>query len=158
METENQYIERRLREENTERLRQEYQESQRIARAKQEAQEAKELAERAARQAHEAALIVNAKLMSDNETCPVCGSDKIPRTAVMHNIYGTEDRCIRKPRLCKASGIITLDAWDMLTDAEKKNGYVMRGGATLAAAKLLKDNTDNKLNPNAANCFGMKLL
>lgn len=156
-ETEQQYVERRLREDNADNYRKEYRQSESIARAKREAQEDKELAERTARLAHEKALLDNAKLLSDVEDCSICGHS-VAKTAVMHNIYGTEDRCIRKPRLAKASGIITEDAWDMLSDVEKTNGFVIRGGATLAAAKILKANTDNKINVNAPNVFGQKLF
>jgi len=125
--------------------------------ASREAQDAKEIAARTERLAQEKALEANAKSLRDVETCPVCGTE-VAKTAVMHNIYGTEDRCIRKPRLAKASGIITEDAWDMLSDVEKTNGFVIRGGATLAAAKILKANTDNKINVNAPNVFGQKLF
>jgi DNA repair exonuclease SbcCD ATPase subunit len=156
-ETEEQFVERRMREDNADNYRKEYQQSQGIARAKQEAQDAKEIAARTERLAQEKALEANAKSLRDVETCPVCGTE-VAKTAIVHHIYNTEDRCIRKPRLCKASGIITEDAWDMLSDAEKKNGFVIKGGATLAAVSTLKKNTDNNLNPNAANCFGQKLL
>ena len=156
METEQQYVERRLREENTERFSKEYQESQRTARAKQEAQDAMESAKRTARLAQEKALEANAKSLRDVETCPVCGTE-VAKTAIVHHIYNTEDRCIRKPRQAKASGIVTEDAWDMLTDDERKHGFVIKGGATLAAVKTLKENTP-ELIPGAPNCFGQKLF
>lgn len=125
--------------------------------ASRDAETAKDNAARSERLAQEKALQANAKSLRDVETCPVCGTE-VAKTAIVHNIYNTDDRCIRKPRLCKASGIITEDAWDMLSDAEKKNGFVIKGGATLAAVKTLKDHTDNKLNVNAPNVFGQNLL
>ncbi len=143
IETEQQYIERRLREENTERFRKEFKQAE-LLRKQREARESEERAATVAREAREKINEANREARSLNsvtETCPVCGTQRVPVAAVSHLIYGTDDMCIRKPKAAKASGQITPDAWDMLTENEKKNGYILQFGAMLANAKALKDNT-----------------
>lgn len=143
IETEQQYIERRVREENTERFHQEFKQAEllRIAREKHEAEEAKATAERAAREKINAANREARAINSVTETCPVCGTQRVPVAAVSHAIYGTDNLCIRKPKAAKASGQLTQDQWDELTEAEQRNGFIVELGMMLANAKVLKDNT-----------------
>jgi hypothetical protein len=147
IENEEQYIERRLREENTERFRKEFQQHEllRIAREKREAEEAKTLAQQTAREKVEEQERHARLINSDTETCLICGMHRVPVTAISHAIYDTDSRCIRKPRAAKACGQITLDAWDMLTEAEKNNGYIMKCGMVLTNEKVLKENTPEVL-------------
>ena len=142
-ETEAEYIERRLREENTERFRNEFAQHEilRKRREEQEAEEAREQLVRNQRERYEHESFVLSETMSETETCPVCGTQRVPKVLVTHNVYGTEDKCIRKPREAKACGIITADAWEMLTDQEKCKGYILRNGASLFNAKVLKEVT-----------------
>jgi hypothetical protein len=122
-----------------------------------EAEEAKSRAERDARAQFEKASSERRKINSDKENCLVCGTE-VAKVAVVHDVYNTEDRCIRKPRQAKASGILTQDAWDLLVDDEKKNGFIIKGGATLAAVKLLKDHTPEVIPGGPPNTFGQRLI
>jgi hypothetical protein len=159
IETEQQYVERRLREENTERFRKEFQQAEllRIAREKREAQEAKDRSERQAREKIETSAREARAINSDTETCLVCGTDRVPVAAICHFIYGTDSRCIRKPRAAKATGQLTEDQWDMLTDVEKRDGFIIEYGAGLRNVKVLKDNTPELIS-GAPNCYGQKLF
>lgn len=147
IETEEQYIERRLREENTERFRKEFQQHEllRVAREKREAEEAKALAEREAREKAEASVREAQEINSKTETCRVCGTQRVSVAAISHPVYGTDSRCIRKPHAAKACGQITPDAWDMLTKDEKNNGYIIEYGMVLTNEKVLKENTPEVL-------------
>lgn len=159
IETEQQYIERRLREENTERFRKEFQQSEllRISREKREAEEAKATAARQAREKIESASREARVITSETETCSVCGTDRVPTVAISHAIPNTDNKCIRKPKAALASGQITADAWDMLTETEKNNGYIIEFGMLLTNAKKLKDVTPELIS-GAPNCYGMKLF
>src|ERR1035438_5582319 len=140
IETEQQFIERRLREENTERFRKEFQQSE-LLRKQREARDAEEAQAREAREKrekHEQDLCDNKKLLNDVERCPVCGTDRVPVVAVSHPIYGTDRLCIRKTRQAKACGLISPDAWDLLTDAERNSGYIIESGQALRNLKVLK--------------------
>jgi hypothetical protein len=126
-ETEAQYIERRIRETQTEIFKTEYaiQQKKRLADAEQALETAKWAAE------HEARL---KRLASENEhryispqdrvECTVCG-EMVDSLVACHT--SGNDICVRKPREAKMAGRITKDAWDALTEAERNNGYVIKG-------------------------------
>src|SRR5216683_6994621 len=125
-ETEAQFIERRLREENTERFRKEFAQSEVLRKRREitDAENAKELAARERRESINKASWENRQNQSKTVTCEVCGSQNVPEVAVSHVVWGTDDKCIRKPRVAKASGLLTQDQWDDLSPEEIKNGYV----------------------------------
>ncbi len=159
IETEQQYIERRLREENTERFRKDFQQAEllRIARENHEAEEAKALAERQAREKIEASVREARATNSAIETCPVCGTERVPVAAISHPVFGTDKRCIRNPKAAKAAGQLTEDQWDMLTEAEKRDGYIIEFGTILTNEKVLKEHTPDPIS-GAPNCYGQKLF
>jgi hypothetical protein len=159
IETEEQYIERRLREENTDRFRKEFQQAEllRIAREKREAQEAKDRTEREKREKVEASVLEARKINSETETCRVCGTQRVPVAAISHPVFGTDNLCIRKPYAAKACGQITSDAWDMLTEAEKRDGYIIEFGIILTNEKVLKEHTPELIS-GPPNCYGQKLF
>jgi hypothetical protein len=158
-ETEEQYVSRRLSEENAERFHKEFQQSE-ILRVRREAREAEEAKATAARQARDNVNRLRSELQvinSDTETCPVCGTNRVPVVAISHPVFGTNNRCIRKPKAAKAIGLVTPDAWDMLTDDEKTKGYIIIDGTMLSNEKMAKDNTPEPIS-GAPNCYGMKLF
>ena len=158
-ETEEQYVSRRLSEENAERFHKEFQQSE-ILRVRREAREAEEAKATAARQARDNidALKRDVRAInSDTETCSVCGTNRVPVVALSHLVYGTDNRCVRKPHAAKAVGLITEDQWDMLSDDEKVKGFIVINGAQMHNEKVLKDNTPEIIS-GAPNCYGMKLF
>src|ERR1035441_10104524 len=141
-ETEEQYVSRRLSEENAERFHKEFQQSE-ILRERRELREADEAKSTAARQERERIDALNRELRainSETEICSVCGTNRVPVAAISHPVYGTDNRCIRKPKAAKAIGLISPDAWDLLTDDEKTKGYIILQGTMMANEKQLKDN------------------
>jgi hypothetical protein len=56
-------------------------------------------------------------------TCSVCGVLVVP-TASSH--VSGNNLCIRNPRAAKACGRISRDAYELLTDDQRKNGYIVK--------------------------------
>jgi hypothetical protein len=151
-ETEEQYINRRVREANVEQYRKEFQQSE-ILRKRREIVEAEEESNRVAsvERDHINKLIMERRESNeDTMTCKVCGQQNVPKVAISHIVWNTDNRCIRKPKAAKASGLLTEDQWDSLSPDEKTNGYVIEYGAGLSNVQLLKEHTP-ELVPGTIN-------
>jgi hypothetical protein len=138
-ETEDQYVTRMLAEEKTEHYRNQYRHNQLLKKQAdaQAAADAPAIAERERRFEQMVLKEARKKENSDTETCPVCGLANIPKCAVSHPIYGTDDKCFRKPKEARYCGQLNTDQWDMLTGPEKNNGFILRGGEMLGNAARL---------------------
>lgn len=141
-ETESQYIERRVREENTERFRKEFQQHELLRKAAEarEAEEAKNQAERTERGRVDEAARATRAANADTERCKVCGQE-VPKACVSHIVYGTSNKCVRKVKAARACGIITQDAWETLTPEEIENGFIIPEGAVLQVESIYRSVT-----------------
>jgi hypothetical protein len=88
--------------------------------------------------------------------CSVCGG-MTTEDAVCHT--NGADLCVRDPYKAKLCGRISKDAWDMLTEAEKSDGYIIQGvaGDRITDYSTGKSTTSDRANLLQGNVINSAL-